>query len=172
MAKALGAKIVSPSEATANDVPLVWEGKTVGAMRLPQLTGALDRLIDQVEAELGGNLEEASAMADFRLIDPPRVSQKPVWPNRLVLLPLALVGALAAGLFAAFAGGQLRPVFFHAGDLRAKLDLPILGTISAVMGDADTRRRRNDRLRFIVASGGLVLLFAAGMSAMSILVGR
>lgn len=131
-----------------------------------------DLVTRRESAAMTGNLEEASAMADFRLIDPPRVSQKPVWPNRLVLLPLALVGALAAGLFAAFAGGQLRPVFFHAGDLRAKLDLPILGTISAVMGDADTRRRRNDRLRFIVASGGLVLLFAAGMSAMSILVGR
>ncbi len=60
VAKALGAKIVSPSEATAIDVPLVWEGETIGAMRLPQLTGALDRLIDQVEAELGGNLEDLS----------------------------------------------------------------------------------------------------------------
>jgi hypothetical protein len=60
VAKALGAKIVSPSEATSIDVPLIWEGETVGAMRLPQLTGALDRLIDQVEAELGGNLEDLS----------------------------------------------------------------------------------------------------------------
>ena len=60
VAKALGAKIINPSEATPTDVPLVWEGVTLGALRLPQLTGALDRLIDQVEAELGGNLEDLS----------------------------------------------------------------------------------------------------------------
>jgi hypothetical protein len=58
--KALGAKIVDTSNATQTDIPLVWEGVTLGAIRLPQLTGALDRLIDQVESELGGNLEDLS----------------------------------------------------------------------------------------------------------------
>lgn len=60
MVKALGARIVDTSEALATDIPLVWEGVTLGVLRLPQLTGALDRLIDQVETELGGNLEDLS----------------------------------------------------------------------------------------------------------------
>lgn len=58
--KALGAKFVDAADALPTDVPLVWEGHTIGSMRLPQLTGALDRLIDQVELELGGNLEDLS----------------------------------------------------------------------------------------------------------------
>ena len=44
------------SEREPSDVPLVWEGATVGAVRMPPLHGALDRLIDAVEAELGGPL--------------------------------------------------------------------------------------------------------------------
>ncbi|RXM21568.1 chain length-determining protein, partial [Citrobacter sp. AAK_AS5] len=50
-------------------------------------------------AELSGDLDNAGSMADFRLIDPPRSSSKPVAPNRLMLFPLGLVLAIAGGLF-------------------------------------------------------------------------
>jgi DNA invertase Pin-like site-specific DNA recombinase len=60
VAKALGARIVAFDEALPADIPLVFEGNNLGALRLPELTGALDRLIDQVENELGGNLEDLS----------------------------------------------------------------------------------------------------------------
>lgn len=123
-------------------------------------------------AAMSGDLDVASGMADFRLIDPPRVSPQPVSPNRLLLLPLALLAALAAGMFAAFAASQVRPVFFHANELRAKIELPILGMVSAVIGDADRRHQRIDRLRFASASGGLVLLFLAGLAAASFFANR
>jgi len=55
---AIGATIVAPQDAEASDVPLEWEGEVVAAVRLPPLHGALDRLIDAVEAELGGPLPE------------------------------------------------------------------------------------------------------------------
>jgi hypothetical protein len=60
VAHAVGARIVAPSEAEASDVPLVWEGRTVAAVRMPPLHGALDRLIDGVAAELGGPLPSLS----------------------------------------------------------------------------------------------------------------
>ena len=53
---AVGASLVPPDEVEASDVPLVWEGEVVAAVRMPPLHGALDRLIDAVEAELGGRL--------------------------------------------------------------------------------------------------------------------
>ena len=53
---ALGASFVSLDDMEASDVPLVWEGRTIAAVRMPPLHGALDRLIDAVEAELGGRL--------------------------------------------------------------------------------------------------------------------
>lgn len=123
-------------------------------------------------AAISGDLDVASGMADFRLIDPPRASPNPVAPDRLLLMLLAMVAALGAGLFTAFAASQLRPVFYQAGELRAKLDLPLIGVISMILNDTDTRRRRADLLRFYAASGSLVVLFAAGTAAMSVLAGR
>ena len=60
VADALGASLVAPSQVDASDIALRWEGEVVGGLRLPQLHGALSRLIDQVERELGGHLDELS----------------------------------------------------------------------------------------------------------------
>jgi len=57
---AVGASLVAPSDIEPADVPLVWEGTPVGGVRMPPLHGALDRLIDAVEAELGGPLPALS----------------------------------------------------------------------------------------------------------------
>jgi uncharacterized protein involved in exopolysaccharide biosynthesis len=56
---------------------------------------------------MSGELDEVSGMADFRLIDPPRVSPQPVSPNRMLLLPLVLLLAVAGGLVAALLASQL-----------------------------------------------------------------
>lgn len=58
VAEALGAEIVATADAEAADIPLSWDGDVVAALRLPQLQGALVRLIDNVERELGGRLHE------------------------------------------------------------------------------------------------------------------
>jgi hypothetical protein len=55
---AVGATLVPPEEREASDVPLVWEGRVVAAVRMPPLHGALDRLIEAVETELGGRLPD------------------------------------------------------------------------------------------------------------------
>ena len=54
--EAVGATFVSADDAEPSDVPLVWDGITIAAVRMPPLHGALDRLIDAVEIELGGKL--------------------------------------------------------------------------------------------------------------------
>jgi hypothetical protein len=58
--EAVGATLVAADEREASDVALVWDGEVVGAVRMPPLHGALDRLIDTVEAELGGPLPSLS----------------------------------------------------------------------------------------------------------------
>jgi hypothetical protein len=60
VAEALGADIVGPGDLEPADIPLVWDGDLVAGLRLPQLQGALGRLIDGVERELGGRLGELS----------------------------------------------------------------------------------------------------------------
>jgi hypothetical protein len=60
VARALGARLVSADKMRPSDIPLRWEGEVVGAMRLPDLQGALGRLIGRVERELGGRLPDLS----------------------------------------------------------------------------------------------------------------
>jgi hypothetical protein len=60
VAAALGAELVDSAEVYASDIPLEWDGAVVGALRLPPLRGALHRLIDGVERELGAALGDLS----------------------------------------------------------------------------------------------------------------
>lgn len=53
---AVGGQVVSAEAAETADVPLIWEGEVIGAVRLAPLHGALDRLIASVETELGQSL--------------------------------------------------------------------------------------------------------------------
>ena len=69
---AVGATFVGVDDAEASDVPLVWDDVVIGAVRLPPLHGALDRLIDAVETELGDSLPMLSRegkQAAIRLLD-------------------------------------------------------------------------------------------------------
>ncbi|MEL4178457.1 XrtA system polysaccharide chain length determinant [Roseateles sp. PN1] len=123
-------------------------------------------------AAISGELDVASGVADFRLIDPPRVSPKPVAPNRLLLLAVAMVLALGLGMFAAFVSSQLRPVFHDVNELRSRVDLPILGVVTRLTTDEDRRRHRMDMIRFSVASASFFVLFAIGLTVMAIFMNR
>jgi polysaccharide chain length determinant protein (PEP-CTERM system associated) len=120
-----------------------------------------DLVARRQSAAMSGDLDSASGVADFRLIDPPRVSPQPVSPNRLLLLPAAFFAALGAGLLAAFVASQLRPVYERAFDLREKVGLPVLGIVSLVLSDADKRHARFDRMRFFAGSATLFAAFIA-----------
>ncbi|MBM3741614.1 MAG: transcriptional regulator [Actinobacteria bacterium] len=53
---------------TGADVPLEVDGQVVGAVRLPALHGALDRMIESVERELGAKLPDLSRTEKQRAI--------------------------------------------------------------------------------------------------------
>lgn len=57
---AIGAQFVTANDIQSSDIPVIWEGTTIAGVRLPLLHGALDRLIDSVERELGGRLAALS----------------------------------------------------------------------------------------------------------------
>lgn len=58
--EAMGARIVAVPDREPSDLPLSWNGEPVGYVRLPPLHGALDRLIEGVERDLGARLAELS----------------------------------------------------------------------------------------------------------------
>jgi polysaccharide chain length determinant protein (PEP-CTERM system associated) len=131
-----------------------------------------DLVARRESATLSGDLDTAAGVANFRLIDPPRASPKPVAPNRLLLLPLALLAALGAGLAVAFIASQLRAVFYDARSLREAVGLPLLGVVTLVMDDAAVQQEKSGLKKFLGASGGLVVIFIAGMLVFSMMSGR
>jgi polysaccharide chain length determinant protein (PEP-CTERM system associated) len=119
-------------------------------------------------AVMSGELDVASGVAEFRLIDPPRVSPQPVSPNRFALLPVVLLVSLGAAAGFAFVATQLRPTFSDAEQLRQFTGMPLLGVVTMLTSDEDRQRQRASLFRFVAASGGLVGLFVAGMVAMTL----
>ncbi len=126
-----------------------------------------DLVARRESVSMSGELDQASSMADFRVIDPPRADNKPVAPNRVLLLPVVLVAALAVGAGVTFLISQIRPVYFEAGSLRAHAQLQLLGVVTLIRNDAVRRRESRSLKRFIASLVVLVLVFAIGMAFLS-----
>jgi polysaccharide chain length determinant protein (PEP-CTERM system associated) len=123
-------------------------------------------------AELTGDLESAAGIVDFRVIDPPRASSRPVAPNRLVLLPLGLLLAIAGGFLAALAASQLRPAFFDGKSLRDQTGLPVLGIVSLLPDAFRHAQERASLTRFLVGGAALVTVYAVGIAMLTYFSGR
>ena len=123
-------------------------------------------------AAISGELDVASGVADFRLIDPPRASNQPVAPNRLVLLAAAWGLSVAAGLGTSFIASQLRPVFHDTLELRDVTELPVLGVVGRLNTPAEVSRSRRSMLRFWSAGSLLFICFAVGIAAMAVIANR
>ncbi|MGQ5522114.1 XrtA system polysaccharide chain length determinant [Chitinimonas sp. PSY-7] len=123
-------------------------------------------------ATISGEMEASASGLDFRLIDPPRVSPQPVAPNRLLLLPLTLLAALAAGVLASFLASQIRPVILDSRTLRELSGLPLLGTITLVASDAAKRREKRSLYRFVAGFISLVGVYGAGIALLFVFSSR
>jgi len=113
-------------------------------------------------AEISGEMEAVSG-ADFRLIDPPRVSPQPVAPNRMLLLVLAFAATLGAGVFASFAASQVWPTFNDVRSIREAIGLPVLGAVSMIVGEAQKRRERRGLIGFLSGAFALLGSYGAGL---------
>jgi len=121
-----------------------------------------EQLISRREqAAIGQEVEVAGAGAEFRLVDPPRASPKPVFPNRLALVPLVLGLAVGAGLLAAFAVAQIFPTVADSRDLRQVSNRPVLGSVTMLISGAALRRRRLYHAAWGSAVAGLLVFYGA-----------
>lgn len=128
-----------------------------------------DGLIARREsAQLTSQMEQNSSVADFRVIDPPRVSPKPVAPNRIALLPAVLLLSLAAGGAASLAYSQIFPTFYTTRSLRRVFQRPILGAVTMQDVAAVKRRRRLGWITFAGGLAGLVALYGSVLALLLI----
>jgi polysaccharide chain length determinant protein (PEP-CTERM system associated) len=123
-------------------------------------------------AAISGDMDASTATVGFRLIDPARAGSRPVYPNRLLMLPLTLFLALGAGLFFPFVVSQFRPVFFDARALREITGLPLLGIVSKKLSDVEVAKRKKQMWLFIVGVLTLLAVYGAGIALMVYLSAR
>ncbi len=68
VSEALGAIIVDPRDMQSGDIPLEWEGETVGGFRQAGLHDVLERLLDSAEADYETPLAELSREAKQEVV--------------------------------------------------------------------------------------------------------
>jgi len=125
-----------------------------------------DKLLeDREQVRLRSDVQTKTSSIKFRVIDPPSRPTVPASPNRPILLTLILLGAIGAGLAAAFARGQLQTTFPNQKRLEQATGLPVLGSISEVVSDAQRARLRKQLVW--LGGGGAAL---AGSYALLMLV--
>jgi hypothetical protein len=107
-------------------------------------------------ATMSADVGAATGVADFRIIDPPRVSATPVAPNRKLLVPLALLAALGAGLAASYFFSVVRPTFHESRLLRGVGQRPVLGAVALMPNPEIVAQRRRSNAFFFGGLGALV----------------
>lgn len=122
-----------------------------------------DQLVkSREEVRLRSDIENKTDQVRFQIVDPPAFPRKPVAPNRPLLLTSVLIGGLLAGLATAFLMSQIHTTYITPDRLQEAFGVPVLGTVSEVLGD---QRRAQDRLR----SRGFAVLTAAIFGAYAVL---
>lgn len=154
---------------SANRVPQIEAEMTQMNRDYDVMRKNYDQLVQRREsARMSEGVDATSGLAEFRVIDPPRVSPRPVFPSRATLLPLVLLAAVAAGLLVAFGLTQVYPTVHDVRSLRDTAGRPVLGTISLLADAAVRNRERMATVMFAVAFGGLLLFYGAWLTWMSV----
>ena len=65
---AMGAELLGPEQAQADDVVLAWEGEDVIAVRLPQLSDSLDHILAAMERKRGKPLADLDRKAKQEVV--------------------------------------------------------------------------------------------------------
>ena len=119
-------------------------------------------------ASLSEQMNQNTDSVKFRVVDPPYVPPTPSGPDRPLLSSGALGGGIVAGLVFAIFLAQLNPTFESRRALMEATNLPVLGGVSMIWTDGQSRRRRMDLLGF---SFVIVILlgFYSAVMAMQIL---
>ncbi len=118
-----------------------------------------EKLLERREsAKISGELGSVTDLMSFRIIDPPTVTDRPVGPDRRKFFSIVFLGALLAGIGAAFVISQIRPTFHSQVSLREITGKPILGAIPMIWTDQQKKKRRKRLYGF-----GLSLLTLLGL---------
>jgi hypothetical protein len=114
-------------------------------------------------ASLGVKIDQNGSLADFRLIEPPRVMPNPVFPSKRLLALAVMLAALLAGASAAYVRSIMNPTFASERELREFTRRPVLGSLGLVSDPGRMAVVAKDRQRVLLALGAYLIVHAAWM---------
>ncbi len=89
-----------------------------------------ESLLDKkIQAQMAENLEQKQQGEQFKILDPARIPEKPIKPDRNKILLMGAVLGLAAGLGLAWFRESLDQSFHAVSDLEDYLGIPVIATL-------------------------------------------
>jgi polysaccharide biosynthesis transport protein len=114
----------------------------------------------QTEVQVSQNLEAEHKGERFTMIEPPLPPEKPISPNRFLILAMGIVVSLSAGVGAALIRNMLDLSVRSVQDIRSLLTVPPLAAIPFILTRAE--RKRHKRVVRYSWPGAIVGLIALG----------
>jgi polysaccharide chain length determinant protein (PEP-CTERM system associated) len=130
------------------------------------IKGNYEKMSAKLESlRLSEKVDTRSDSVAFRVIDPPRVPASPAGPNRILFSSMVLGLGLAIGVALAFLLSQLRPTFDDRRVLNELTGITVLGSVNMVWTPEQKRKRTLRHLTFSLSFLGLLVCYAAIVSA-------
>jgi len=115
------------------------------------------------EAGIAADLEAKNKGERFRIIEGAGMPERPTGPNRLRLLMVGMVLALAAAAVAVVLAEQVDTSYRTVDEVRASVPVPVLSTIPKITTERDHRRTTRQR-RWTTAAVAVGLFVVVGSS--------
>jgi polysaccharide chain length determinant protein (PEP-CTERM system associated) len=126
--------------------------------------GYTSLLSKKEDAQVAANLERHQIGEQFRILDPARMPEKPISPNRTRLYALSAGVGLACGLFLAVFLEYRDTTLKTEADVVAALALPVLALIPELMtGEQEQARGRRRRMLSWLTAGTAAAAALGGM---------
>jgi polysaccharide chain length determinant protein (PEP-CTERM system associated) len=122
-----------------------------------------DLSLKSQSSQVAQNLERRQIGQRFSIIDPARLPERPISPNRVRINAMGTLAGLAFGLALVGLLEYRDTTFKTDSDVIMSLALPVLATIPAMVTSAERRRRQ--QLRRLVWVGSLALAVSAAAVA-------
>jgi len=119
-------------------------------------------LTKKEDSKVAEELERQQVGEQFKIVDPPRLPEKPFRPNRPLIDLTGAAGGLALGIGLTLLLDLRDKSLKTAIDARLVLGIPVLGLIPLMVTAADRRRAQ---WRHAAVSVGLVVVVAACATA-------
>jgi hypothetical protein len=120
------------------------------------------------QARLSSNVDSQVSALKFKIADPANVPLQPSAPNRMLLYSIILGLGFLVGAGLALLKVFIRPSFIEAKQVKEITELPVLGTISEVVSDAQAKNNFY-RLAGFISINVLLLLGYSGVMLLDVL---